>query len=124
MRAGKGGPKPSRGLFVTVHCTGYLMPGMKQFWSTRKDGERVKYSTPFKFQLGKRRVIEGWDIGVASMQLGEQARFTISGNYGYGIGGNLAYQIGPYATLVYDIELIKIEASPPPSLAQPLSAPQ
>jgi len=87
------------------------MPGMKRFWTTRKDGQTVKYSSPFKFQIGMRKVIEGWDIGVASMQLGEQARFTISGNFGYGVEGNVAYQIGPYATLVYDIELLKIDKS-------------
>jgi len=92
-----------------VHCTGYIMPGMKQFWSTRKDGDRIKYSSPFAFQIGMRKVIEGWDIGVASMQVGESARFTITGSFGYGLKGNPAYQIGPHATLVFDIELLKIE---------------
>jgi FK506-binding protein 1 len=58
-----------------------------------------------------RKVIEGWDIALASMQLGETSRFTISGNYGYGIEGFPPYQIGPYATLVYDIELLKVESS-------------
>ncbi len=54
-------------------------------------------------------MIEGFDLAIASMQVGEKSRFTMSGNYGYGLDGFPPYNIGPYATLCYDIELLKID---------------
>jgi hypothetical protein len=85
-----------------------LCTGLKKFWTTEKD-EKNKYASPFTFEVGKRRVIEGWDIALSSMTIGEKSRFTISGNFGYGVEGFNEYGIGPYATLVYDILLLKIE---------------
>jgi len=49
-------------------------------------------------------VIRGWDIGVASMQLGERATFFIKSEYGYGPTGSPP-KIPGGATLVFDIEL-------------------
>jgi FKBP-type peptidyl-prolyl cis-trans isomerase len=101
--------RPVKGSMVTVHFTGYLMPGLKQFYTTRQT-ETNKYANLFKFEMGvRKKMIEGWDIAIASMMLGEKARFTISGNYGYGVEGCAAYGIAPYSTLVYDIEIMKIE---------------
>lgn len=36
---------------------------------------------PFEFVLGKGQVIKGWDVGVATMALGEKAKLVISPEY-------------------------------------------
>jgi FK506-binding protein 1 len=108
VREGKAGTRPVRGQRVTVHATGYLLPGMKQFWTTRKTADN-KYSTPFVFEIGDTKMIQGWELGVCVMCLGERARITISGNYGYGVEGHQAFAIPPYATLCYDIEILRID---------------
>ena len=41
----------------------------------------------FEFQLGREKVIKGWDIGVATMAVGEIARFIIAPEYAYGQQG-------------------------------------
>ena len=62
---------------------------------------------PFSFDLGKGQVIEGWDIGVASMLLGERAELTIESDYGYGRDGRPP-KIPGYATLIFEVELVGI----------------
>ena len=45
--------------------------GGKQFDSSRERGE------PFVFKIGTGQVIQGWDLGVAQMTLGERATLHI-----------------------------------------------
>lgn len=71
--------------------------------STRDEGQK-----PFSFNVGLGKVIAGWDEGCMTMKLGESARLTIDGSKGYGPSGFAAWGIPPNATLVFDIEVIKI----------------
>ena len=50
-------------------------------------------------------MIKGWDIGVASMKVGEKAIFTIKSEYGYGEMGSPP-KIPGGATLIFTIELL------------------
>jgi len=63
---------------------------------------------PFSFVIGLGQVIEGWDLGVASMQVGEKSKFTIPPKLGYGTEGYPG-AIPPDATLVFEVELLAIE---------------
>jgi FKBP-type peptidyl-prolyl cis-trans isomerase len=51
---------PKSGQTVVVHYTGTLTNGQK-FDSSRDRGK------PFKFKIGKKEVIRGWDEGVAKV---------------------------------------------------------
>lgn len=48
----------------------------------------------------------GWDVGIASMQKGEKAIFTIAPQYAYGADGVGDGLIPGNSTLAFDVELI------------------
>jgi len=73
------GPTPKKGQKITVHCTGIVQQSNKKFWSTKDPGQQ-----PFSFNVGLGSVIRGWDEGIITMQLGEQARLTCTPDYAYG----------------------------------------
>lgn len=98
---GDGRTFPKRGQTCVVHYTGMLEDG-KKFDSSR---DRNK---PFKFTLGKQEVIRGWEEGVAQMSVGQRAKLIISSDYAYGATGHPGI-IPPHATLVFDVELLKLE---------------
>ena|SRR4028118_1752449 len=94
------GAKAQTGQSVSVHYTGWLTNGTK-FDSSRDRGE------PFEFTLGQREVIQGWDEGVAGMQIGEKRTLVIPATLGYGDQG-AGGVIPPNATLVFKIELLGV----------------
>ena len=61
----------------------------------------------FKFKLGAGRVIKGWDQGVQGMKVGGQRTLIIPSSLGYGARG-AGGDIPPNATLVFDVELMKV----------------
>eukprot|EP00887_Chlorella_sp_A99_P000151 scaffold16.g151.t1 len=98
LKEGDGWVRPEKGDKVTVHYVGKLEDGTK-FDSSRDRGE------PFVFNLGKGQVIQGWDLGVATMKKGERALLTIKSEYGYGEAGSPP-KIPGAATLLFEVELL------------------
>jgi FKBP-type peptidyl-prolyl cis-trans isomerase len=94
------GPAAKSGDSIEVHYTGWLANGTK-FDSSLDRGQ------PFAFQLGKGRVIKGWDEGVAGMKVGGKRKLVIPAALGYGARG-AAGVIPPNAELTFDVELLGI----------------
>lgn len=94
------GTKAGKGKKVSVHYTGSLDNGMV-FDSS------YKRKQPIDFTLGIGQVIEGWDEGIALLQVGDKARFVIPSHLAYGSRGAGGI-IPPDATLIFDVELMDV----------------
>ncbi|CAF0989066.1 unnamed protein product [Adineta steineri] len=94
--------KSKNGDRLHMHYTGTLKSNGKKFDSSRDRGD------PFVFTIGTGQVIKGWEQGLLDMCEGEQRVLTIPASLGYGDRG-AGNVIPAGATLVFDVELIKIE---------------
>jgi len=94
------GEETKTGDTVTVHYTGILENGTK-FDSS------IDRGLPFEFTLGENRVIQGWEVGVLGMKIGEKRKLTIPPELGYGSQGSGGV-IPPNATLIFEVELLEI----------------
>ena len=94
------GATAASGQKVSVHYTGWLTNGNK-FDSSKDRGEA------FEFGLGRGQVIRGWDEGVQGMKVGGKRKLTIPPELGYGSRG-AGEVIPPNATLVFEVELVKV----------------
>ena len=92
------GAKPAATDKVTVHYRGTLLNG-DEFDSSYARNE------PATFQLNQ--VIPGWTEGLQLMPVGSKFMFYIPANLAYGPNG--PPQIGPNATLIFEVELLGIE---------------
>ena len=95
------GKKAENGKTVAVHYEGSLENG-KVFDSS------YPRKKPIEFRLGQGQVIEGWDEGIALLQVGDKARFVIPSDLAYGPSG-AGGVIPPHATLIVDVELMDVK---------------
>lgn len=94
------GRQPRPGDRVVVHYRGWLLNG-KEFDSS------YRRNKPWEFTLLQDPVIKGWEEGIQLLHEGEKAQFIIPSRLGYGQHGYPPL-IPPDATLVFEIELIKV----------------
>ncbi len=94
------GSIPGRGQRVSMHYVG-TFPDGSPFDSSRDRGQ------PFGFTLGVGQVIQGWDLIVAQMQVGDHWKCTIPFQLAYGAQGHPA-GIPPRQDLVFDMELLGV----------------
>lgn len=96
VKLGDGGPKPTETSTVEVRYHGELI-----------DGKVFDESTePISLNLAG--VIQGWTEGLQLMSVGDKYRFYIPYTLGYGENG-YGNAIKPYATLIFDVELVSIK---------------
>ena len=92
------GQKPKATDKVRVHYEGTLIDGTV-FDSSYKRGESITF--------GLNQVIAGWTEGLQLMSIGSKYKLYLPYQLAYGERGAGA-SIPPYATLVFDVELIKV----------------
>lgn len=93
------GPTAEVGDVIIVNYTGRFENGTVFDTSLGKQ--------PFTFRLGSGDVIHGWDLGLRGMQVGGKRLLIIPPDLGYG-----SSDYGPIpanSTLIFEIELLKIE---------------
>jgi FKBP-type peptidyl-prolyl cis-trans isomerase len=85
---------------VTVNYTGTLPDG------TKFDSSLNPSRTPFELTLPG-QVIQGWNLGLVGMKVGEKRKLTIPPELGYGaqaVGG----VIPANSTLIFEIDMLKV----------------
>src|SRR3954468_5328115 len=99
------GASPKSGQTCVMHYTGWLSEGGAK---GQKFDSSVDRGSPFEFPIGMKRVIAGWDEGVATMKAGGTRTLIIPPQLGYGARG-AGGVIPPNATLIFDVELLGIK---------------
>ncbi len=92
---------------VTVAYKGYLMDG-------RVFDERTA-SDAVEFKVARDEFAARWDLVLPRLHVGEKATFIFPYQMGYGEAGNVingVRTIPPYETLLFDVEIISMEADP------------
>jgi len=93
------GDSIQNGGIAVVHYTGTLDDGTV-FDSSHNRG------VPFEFTLGTGKVIQGWDLGVLGMKIGEKRKLVIAPELAY--GSIQRGPIPPNSRLTFEVELVEI----------------
>lgn len=98
LKSGKGKVSPKATDKVVTHYHGTLIDGTV-FDSSVERGEAVSFPV--------NAVIKGWTEALQKMKVGDKWQLVIPSTLAYGKQGALP-KIGPDATLIFDVELLKI----------------
>lgn len=85
---------------IKVHYTGKLKENGQIFYTNIG-------KSPYKFRLGDKDILEGWNLGLEGMRVGDKRRLTVPPSMGYGSRG-AGENIPPNSWLVFDIELVGV----------------
>ncbi|KAF7234217.1 hypothetical protein EG68_12321 [Paragonimus skrjabini miyazakii] len=96
--------KPCHGDTVIVHYVGTYFGGEKdgeQFDSSRDRDEK------FEFTIGTGAVIKAWDVGVATMKIGELCELIVAPEYGYNDDKTMKFVVELFDTKGLDVSVQK-----------------
>jgi FKBP-type peptidyl-prolyl cis-trans isomerase FkpA len=99
------GDEANSGVNVTVNYTGWI------YDTGKVDHKGLQFDTsigtvPLTFNLGAGEVITGFDQGVQGMRVGGLRQMVIPPGLAYGT--SRSGRIPPYATLIFEVELVSI----------------
>jgi peptidylprolyl isomerase len=97
------GDEAVAGKRVSVHYVGVSFHTGEEFDASWNRGQ------PFEFELGRGRVIQGWDQGVAGMRVGGRRQLTIPAALAYGERGAGGGVIKPNEPLVFVVDLLAVD---------------
>ena len=80
-----------------------------KYTGTLLDGKEFDSGT-LTFNLGRGKVIKCWDQGAAQLVKGQKAKFVCPSYLAYGERG-MGEDIGPNATLLFEVEVLEIAMS-------------
>jgi FKBP-type peptidyl-prolyl cis-trans isomerase len=95
---------PLPGQEVTVNYTCRLEDGTIV---DRSEEHVAKTGEPIRFTVGMGNVVEGWDMALMTMCLGEKADIFLSSQYAFGSEGRPP-KIKPDTNVIFNVELIQI----------------
>jgi FKBP-type peptidyl-prolyl cis-trans isomerase len=95
--------KPVEGSKVSLHYVGTFRADDKKFDSSRDRNQ------PMDFNFKKQRMIAGFEEGIGLLGAGGKAKLFIPYFQAYGKGGRPG-AIPPYSDLIFDIEVLSVEA--------------
>lgn len=104
------GAQTAAGDTVSVLYTGMLEDG------TVFD-QNINRDQPLTFTLGQGKVIRGWEEGILGMKVGEKRTLIIPPELGY--GDQRSGLIPPESTLIFDVELLKVDKAVLPDVPRP-----
>src|SRR5262245_2388287 len=107
------GPAVAAGDTVDVHYVGRLGGTRLSDWlrlGKEFDSSRGR-KAPFTFPVGASQVIRGWDRGMIGVKAGGIRKLVIASPEAYGSKG-VPPVIPPNATLIFEVEVLKIHAKP------------
>ena len=87
---------------LKIHYKGYFLNG-KQFESTYDRAQ------PMEYTFGEQgQVIKGLEKAISFMNEGDKTKFIIPSQLAYGVTGSSTGIVPPYTTVIYEIELLKL----------------
>jgi FKBP-type peptidyl-prolyl cis-trans isomerase len=104
LRAGAGAEAVS-GKVLKVNYTGWLYDPSKPDQKGLIFDSSIGRDT-FAFTLGAGQVIKGWDEGLVGLRVGGLRKLVIPSSMAY--GGVRTFAIPPYATLLFEVELLDV----------------
>jgi FKBP-type peptidyl-prolyl cis-trans isomerase FkpA len=101
ISSGKG-QMTGTGKYVVINYTGSFLDGRKF--------ETTFGKVPLDFTVGEQyQVIKGLETGITLMREGDKAKFIIPSQLAYGEKGSSTGIVPPYATLIYEVELLTVK---------------
>ena len=112
LKVGKG-PAIVAGDTVEVHYVGRLGGTQLSDWlgAGKEFDSSRRRNAPMTLKIGAGQLIRGWDIGMIGLKAGGVRKLVIPSAEAYGSKGAPPL-IPPNATLIYEVELLKILPEP------------
>ncbi len=101
------GKEIKSGEMVAVKFTGRFLNGAVFDSNTES-------AKPYMFKVGNGEVIRGWDLAFQKLHEGDKVMLIVPSSLGYGgeglkRSGRLTYIVPPFSTLIFDLEILKME---------------